>query len=64
MPTCAFVPCAEADHTTCPLPGGCVVTRFKDQPRYKAKTFAEAEGIKVNARKGDGPVKGKAPKKR
>ncbi len=63
MPTCAFAPCAEAS-TTCSLPGGCVVSRFAHVPKYKAKSFEEAEGLKVGARKGTGPAKGKAPKKR
>lgn len=49
MGSCAFDGCTEDNKATCPLTGGCVVARFEHQPRYKAKTYAEAEGLKQNA---------------
>lgn len=62
--TCAFAPCDEVDRTTCPLPGGCVVLRFAGQPKYKAKSLLEEEGLRKTARKGSGTAQKKAPKRK
>lgn len=49
MGYCTFYDCSDENKMTCPMVGGCVTARFGHLPKYRPKSYQEAEGLKQNA---------------